>query len=151
MVRLGDSWTINLSSFIAGSTRRPVAASKRVRGEVPEIGPIPSLLVRGPDLRDPRDASSWEDRVTVGIKDRSGEVGGCGGIADCHIDVPPDETAVGPGRSRVPGEGATGAKVVDRLPGADLEGCVVAPGFVAEVGDAGVVGRKEYEGLFGED
>jgi len=25
----------------------------RVRGEVPEDGPIPSLLVRGPDLLDP--------------------------------------------------------------------------------------------------
>jgi hypothetical protein len=37
------------------------------------------------------------------------------------------------------------------LPGADLEGSVVASGFVAEVGDAGVVGRGEYEGLFGED
>jgi hypothetical protein len=37
------------------------------------------------------------------------------------------------------------------LLGADLEACVVAPGFVAEVGDAGVVGRREYEGLFGED
>ncbi len=61
------------------------------------------------------------------------------------------ETAVGPGRSRVPGAGATGAKVGDRLPGADLEGSVVASGFVAEVGDAGVVGRGEYEGLLGED
>ena len=30
----------------------------RVRGEVPEDGPIPCLLVRGPD---PRDASSWKD------------------------------------------------------------------------------------------
>ena len=55
------------------------------------------------------------------------------------------------GRSRVPGEGATGAKVGDRLSGADLEGSVVFPGFVAEVGDACVVGRREHEGLFGED
>jgi hypothetical protein len=47
-----------------------------------------------------------------------------------------DETAVGPGRSRVPGEGTTGAKVGDRLPGADLEDSVVAPGFVAEISDA---------------
>ncbi len=113
------------------------------------------MLVRGPDLLDPRDASSWEDRVTVGVEDRSGEVGGRSGIANGHIDVPlvggGDETAVGPGRSRVPGEGVTSAKVGDRLPGADLEGSVVAPGFVAEIGDAGVVGRKEYEGLFGED
>ena len=127
----------------------------RVRGEVPEDGPIPSLFSRGPDLLDPRDASSWEERVAVGVEHRSGEVGGRGGIADCHIDVSPvgggDETAVGPGRSRVPGEGATGAKVGDRLPGADLEGSVVASGFVAEVGDAGVVGRGEYEGLLGED
>ena len=123
----------------------------RVRGEIPEDGPIPSLFSRGPDLLDPGDASSWEDRVAVGIEDRSGKVGGRGGIADCcHIDVSPvgggDETAVGPG-----GQGATGAKVGDRLPGADLEGSVVASGFVAEVGDAGVVGRGEYEGLFGED
>ncbi len=36
---------------------------------------------------------------------------------------------------------ATDAKVGDRLPGADLKACVVALGFVAEVGDAGVVGR----------
>ena len=62
-----------------------------------------------------------------------------------------NEAAVGPGRSRVPGEGATGAKVRDRLSEADLEACVVAPGFVAEVGDAGVVGRREYEGLLVED
>ena len=61
----------------------------------------------------------------MGIERRSGKVGGRGGIADGHIDdVPPvgggDETAVGPGRIRVPGEGVTGAKVGDRLPGADL-------------------------------
>ena len=76
----------------------------------------------------------------MGVENRSGKVGGRGGIADCHIDVSPvggvDETAVGPGRSRVPGEGTTGAKVGDRLPGADLEGSVVAPGFVAEISDA---------------
>ena len=79
-------------------------------------------------------------------------MGAGGGIADGHIiDVPPvgggDETAVGPGQC----EGATGAKVGDRLPGVDLEGSVVASGFVAEVGDAGVVGRGKYEGLLGED
>jgi hypothetical protein len=60
----------------------------------------------------------------VGIEHRSGKVGGRGGIADGHIDISPvgggDETAVGPGQSRVPGEGPTGAKVGDRLPGADL-------------------------------
>ena len=112
----------------------------RVCGEIPEDGPIPSYLACDPDLLDPGYASSWEDRVAVGIERRSGKVGGRGGIADGHIDIPPvgggDETAVGPGQSRVPGEGATGAKVGDRLPGADLEACVVAPGFVAEVGDA---------------
>jgi hypothetical protein len=68
----------------------------RVRGEVPEDGPIPSLFSRGPDLLDPRDTSSWEDRVAVGVEHRSGEVDGRGGIADCHIDVSPvgggDET-----------------------------------------------------------
>ena len=64
-----------------------------------------------------------------------------------------DKTAVGPGQSRVPGEGATGgAKVGERLPGVDLEGSIVASDFVvAEVGDAGVVDRGEYEGLLGED
>ena len=125
---------MTLSSFIAGSARRPVVSTTRkidsdevirVRVEVPEYGQIPSLLVHGPDLLDPKDASSWEDRVTVGVENRSGEVGGRGGIDDGHIiDVPPvggsDETAVGPGRSRVPCEGATGAKVRDRLPGVDL-------------------------------
>ncbi len=91
----------------------------------------------------------------MGIEHRSGEVGRGGGVADGHVDIPPvgggDEATVGSGQSRVPGEGATGEKVGDRLPGADLEGSVVAPGFVAEVGDAGVVGQREYEGLFGED
>ena len=90
-----------------------------------------------------------------GVEHWSGEVGGRSGIADGHIDVSRVgggyETAVGPGRSRVLGEGATGAKVGDRLPGVDLEGSVVASGFVAEVGDAGVVGLGEYEGLLGED
>ena len=104
---------------------------------------------------DPRDASSWENRVTVGVEDRSGEVGGRGGIADTHIDVPPvgggDESTVGPGQSRVPGKGATGAKVGDRLLAADLEASVVATGFVADVRDTGCVGRREYDGLFGED
>ena len=128
----------------------------RVSGEIPEDRPIPSYLACGPDWLDPGDASSWEDRVVaVGIENRSGEVGRGGGVADGHIDIPPvgrgDKTAVGPGQSRVPGKGATGAKVGDRLPGTDLEGSVVAPGFVAEVGDAGVVGRGEYEGLLGED
>ncbi len=89
------------------------------------------------------------------IGHRSGEVGRGGGVADGHIDIPPvgggAKTAVGPDQSRVPGEGATGAKVGERLPGADLEDSVVAPGFIAEIGDAGVVGRGEYEGLLGED
>ena len=49
------------------------------------------------------------------------------------------------------GEGATGAKVGDRLPEADLEGGVVAMDFVTEVSDAGVVGRRKYGGLLGED
>ena len=49
---------------------------------------------------------------------------GGGRVADGHVGVPPidggDEAAVGSGRSGVPGEGATGAKVGgDRLPGAD--------------------------------
>ncbi len=68
----------------------------------------------------------------MGVKHRSGEVGGRGEIADCHIDVSPvgggDETAVGPGRSTVPGEGATGAKVGE-----------------------GSIDWGEYEGLLGED
>ncbi len=145
-----------LTSLIAGSAWRLVASTRKMaRCSGSEDGPIPSYLACGPDLLDPGDASSWEDRDAVGIEHRSGKVGGRGGIADGHIDIPPvgggDETAVGPGQSRVPGEGATGAKVGDRLPGADLEGSVVALGFVAEVGDAGVVGRGEYEGLLGED
>jgi hypothetical protein len=51
----------------------------RVRGAIPEDGPIPSYLACGPDLLvDPGDASSWEDRVAVGIERRSGKVGGRG-------------------------------------------------------------------------
>ena len=47
---------------------------------------------------------------------------------------------------------ATGAKVGDRLPGANNpEGDAVAIGFVAEVREAGGVGRwKKDEGLLGE-
>jgi hypothetical protein len=37
----------------------------RVRGEIPEDVSIPSYLVCGPDLLDPGDAYSWEDRVAV--------------------------------------------------------------------------------------
>ncbi len=91
----------------------------------------------------------------VGIEHGLGEVDRGGGVADGHVDVPTvgggDEAAVGLGRSRDPGEGATGAKIGDGLPGADLEGSVVAAGFIAEFSDAGVVGRREYEGLLGED
>ena len=88
------------------------------------------------------------------IEHRLGGVGRGGGVADGHVDVPTvdggDKAAVGSSQS-VPGEGSTGTKVGDGLPGADLEGSAVATGFVAEVGDAGVVGRREYEGLLGED
>ena len=124
MVKYGQAWRV-LGDELEQLHRRIGQASSgfdekdseviRARGEVPEDGPIPSLFVCGPDLLDPRDVSSWEDRVTMGAENRSGEVGRRGGIADGHIDVPPvgggDETAVGPGRSRVPDEGATGAKV----------------------------------------
>ena len=159
VVKDGLAWRV-LDDELDQLHRRIDQASKdgkviRVSGEIPEDGPIPSYLADDPDLLDPGDASSWEDRVAVGIEHRSGEVGRGGGVADGHIDIPPvgggDETAVGPGQFRVPGEGATGAKVGDRLPGADLKGSVVASGFVAEVGDAGVVGRGEYEGLLRED
>ncbi len=72
---------------------------------IPEDGPIPSYLACGPDWLDPGDASSWEDRVAMGIKHRLGEVGRGGGVADGHVNVPPvgggDETAVGPGQSGV--------------------------------------------------
>ena len=126
----------------------------RVRGEIPEDGPIPSYLACGPDLLDPGDASSWEDSVAVGIEHRLGEVDRGGGVADGHFDVPTvgggDEATVGSGQSGVPEKGPTGAKVGDGFPGADLEGSVVAAGFVAEVGGTGVVGRRAYEGLLGE-
>jgi hypothetical protein len=158
MVKYGPAWRV-LDDELEQLRRRIGQASSGfdekdseviwVRGEVREDRPIPSLLVRGPDFLNPRDASSWEDRVTVGVKNRSGL------LTVISMNLPPvgggDETAVGPGRSRVPGEGATGAKFRDRLPGADLEGSVLAPGFVAEVSDAGVVGRREYEELFGEN
>ena len=127
----------------------------RVCGEIPEDRPLPSYLVCGPDLLDPGDASSLEDWVAMRIEQRLGGVGRGGGVADGHVDVPTvgwsDEAAVDPSRSRVLGEGATGAKVGDGLPGADLEGSVVAAAFVAEFGDAGVIGWREYEGLLGED
>ena len=48
-----------------------------VSGEILKDGPIHSYLVSGPDLLDPGDASSWEDRVAVGIEHRWGEVGSC--------------------------------------------------------------------------
>ena len=67
------------------------------------------------------------------IEHKLGEVGRGSGVAVGHVDAPTvgggDEAVVGPGRSGVPGEGATGAKVGDRLPGADLEGGVVAMDF----------------------
>ena len=59
----------------------------RVRGKIPEDGPILSYLVCGPDLLDPGNASSWEDRVVVRIEHRLGKVGRGGGVADDHIDV----------------------------------------------------------------
>ena len=88
-------------------------------------------------MLDPEHASSWEDGVAVGIEHRLGKVGRGDRVAD--------------GQSGVLGKGSTGAKVGDGLPGADLEGSVVAAGFVAEVVGADVVGRREYEGLLGED
>ncbi len=111
----------------------------RIRGEVPEDRPIPRLLVRGPDLLNPGDAGLGTNRDTMGMKHRLGEVCGSGRIADGHVNVPPvdggDETAVGPGRSGDSGEGATCAKLGDRLPGAFLECSVVTEGFVAELLD----------------
>ena len=59
----------------------------RVRGEIPEDGPIPSDLVCGPDLLDPEDASSWEDRVAVRIEQRLGEVDRGGGVANGHVYI----------------------------------------------------------------
>ena len=166
VVKDGPAWRVLDNELVDQLHRRIRQASRgfhekdgkviRVSGEIPEDGPIPSYLVSGPDLLDPGDASSWEDRVAVGIEHRLGEeVGRGGGVADGHIDVPTvgggDEATVGSGQSVVPGEGPTGAKVGDGLPGADLQGSVVAAVFVAEVGGAGVVGRREYEGLLGED
>ncbi len=60
----------------------------RVRGEIPEDGPISSYLVCGPDLLDTGDANSWEDRVAVRIEQRLGEVDRGGGVvADGHVDI----------------------------------------------------------------
>ena len=64
--------------------------------------------------------------------------------------IKPQSARVAP--DGVSGEGATGAKLADRLPGACLEGSVVADGFDAELVDAaGGVGRGKDEGLLGED
>ena len=97
MVKYGPAWRV-LDDELEQLHRRIGQASSgfdekdseviRVRGEVPEDGSIPSLLVRGPDFLNPRDASSWDDMVTVRVENRSGEVGGRGGIADGHIDGP---------------------------------------------------------------
>ena len=84
------------------------------------------------------------------------EVGGGSRIADGYVDVPPvgggNKAAVSSGRPRVRSEeGATGAKLGDRLPGSNLEeGNVVTVGFVTEIGGAGGVGRDKDEGLLGK-
>ena len=111
------------------------------------------MIVRGPDLLNPGDDGLGTNRDAMGMKPRLGEVCGSGRIADGHVNVPPvgggDETAVGPGRPGDSGEGATSAKLDDRLPGACLECSVVAEGFVAELVDTaekrtrGSLGRTE--------
>ena len=70
-------------------------------------------------------ASSWEGRDAVGFEHKFWEIGGGGRMVDGHVDVPPvgggNEAAVSSGRPRVPSEGATGAKLGDRLPGSNPE------------------------------
>ena len=82
MVKYGLAWRV-LDDELEQLRRRIGQASSgfdekdreviRVRGEVREDGPIPSLLVRGPDFLNPRDASNWEDRVTVGSRTDRGK------------------------------------------------------------------------------
>jgi hypothetical protein len=90
---------------------------------------IPSLLVSGRDLLDPKEASSGANRDAVGVEHRLGEVSGSGRrIANSHVNnVPPisrgEEAAVGAGPPGVPGEGANGG---------GPEGSVVAVGFITQ-------------------
>ena len=74
---------------------------------------------------------------------------GAAGLRRCIADAavgPPDRPGVSDKKN------ATGAKVGDRLPGANPEGEAVVIGFIAEVREAGGgVGQWKDEGLLGED
>ena len=96
---------------------------------------------------DPGDARHGSNENAVRVKHRLGEVGGGGRIADGHV-LPvggAGEAAIGLGRPGVPGIGVTGGKLGDKLPGANADGCVVAVGCIAELGEAGGVGWGKDE------
>ena len=85
----------------------------------------------------------------------AGKVGGGGGIAHGHVDVPSvgggDEAGVGSGLSGVPGVGAASAELGDGLAGAGASGGDVVNGFVAKLGEAGGVVRGKDERLLRKD
>ena len=85
----------------------------------------------------------------MGVEERIREIGGRGDIADGISMYRRLVEVMKPQSARVDPEFRAKAQLAQ--PVADLEGSVVAPGFVAEVGDASCVSSREYEGLLGED
>jgi hypothetical protein len=124
--------------------------------EVPENRPVVGALRVGADVVDLSVAGVGGRPETAARVESFGRiVGGSGGIADSHVDESPvgggDEAGVRADPSGVAGMGAAGAELGDGLPGANVDGGVVAGGFVAEVGDASGVARGKNEGLMRKD
>jgi len=102
---------VGQASRPAASTRKMTRCSGSFAKSPRTRQLIPSLFVRGPDL--------------LGHREGRARVGGSAGLLTVIMSMYPagrgDEAAVNPGRSGVPGEGATNPKLGDRLPGADPE------------------------------
>ena len=124
--------------------------------EVPEDRPVVGSLRVGADVVDLSVAGVGGRPETAARVESFGRiVGGSGGIADSHVDESPvgggDEAGVRADPSGVAGKGAAGAELGDGLPGANVDGGVVAGGFVAVVGNASGVARGKDEGLMRKD